>query len=71
LYHLSLSKSFLDYFLENVSSSLAAERFALTRVWAGVDNAWEQEKLEARNSIESAKLGISAWFCSWLPNGLR
>ena len=31
----------------------AAERFALSRrdVWAGVDNAWEQEKLEARKML--------------------
>jgi len=26
----------------------------VTRVWAGVDNAWEQEKLEARKMLENA-----------------
>jgi hemolysin-activating ACP:hemolysin acyltransferase len=25
-----------------------------TCVWAGVDNAWEQEKLEARKMLENA-----------------
>jgi hypothetical protein len=26
----------------------------VTCVWAGVDNAWEQEKLEARKMLENA-----------------
>jgi hypothetical protein len=26
----------------------------VTRVWAGVDSAWEQEKLEARKMLENA-----------------
>jgi hypothetical protein len=26
----------------------------VTRVWADVDNAWEQEKLEARKMLENA-----------------
>jgi hypothetical protein len=41
---------------------ISAERFAARpacslrgiRVWAGGDNAWEQEKLEARKMLENA-----------------
>ncbi len=27
----------------------------VTRVWAGVENAWEQDKLEARKMLEKAQ----------------
>ena len=30
------------------------QRFDIPRVWAGVDSAWEQEKLEARKMLENA-----------------
>jgi hypothetical protein len=32
----------------------ACQRFALTCVWVGVDNAWEQKKPEARKMLEKA-----------------
>jgi len=37
-------------------------------VWAGVDNAWEQEKLEARKIIENAAESHTsgARFVGWL-----
>jgi hypothetical protein len=37
-------------------------------VWAGVDNAWEQEKLEARKMLENAAESHTsgARFVGWL-----
>jgi len=49
-----LHKGLFDHF--HIYSFRAAERFALigSGVWAGVDNVWEQEKLEARKMLENA-----------------
>jgi hypothetical protein len=33
---------------------LAAQRLDVAHVWAGVDNAWEYKKLEARKKPENA-----------------
>jgi hypothetical protein len=33
---------------------IAARTVCVTCVWAGVDSAWEQEKLEARKMLENA-----------------
>jgi hypothetical protein len=38
-----------------VTHSFTSRRTAgVSGVWAGVDNAWEQEKLEARKMLENA-----------------
>jgi hypothetical protein len=38
----------LNYFARNCPT------VCVTCVWAGVDNVWEQEKLEARKMLENA-----------------
>jgi len=42
--------------LKRFKNSLLFQRptVCVTRVWAGVDNVWEQEKLEARKMLENA-----------------
>jgi hypothetical protein len=50
----------------------------VTCVWAGVDNAWEQEKLEARKMFENAAeshtsgarfVGLPFYLCATLAKG--
>ena len=46
--------SIVKKFLTGVNRFGQGLRACVTCVWAGVDSAWEQEKLEARKLLENA-----------------
>ena len=44
----------LSFFCKGSGQQAGCPTVCVTCVWAGVDSAWEQEKLEARKMLENA-----------------
>ena len=58
----SLSAILKDYHFER-KFSLKCPTVCVTCVWAGVDSAWEQKKLEARKMLENAAESHTSGAC--------